>query len=76
MILPGKHIKTSQSFLGIGSVLLDNIDNTQSVTTLWTNTNIQKKIRMFDRFLLGLDLLFIFGLVDYKEGTVMKIKIS
>jgi len=72
MILPGKHIKISKSLLNVGSILLENINNTQSITMLWNKTKMEHKINAFDKFILGLDFLFILGLVDYKEGIIRK----
>ena len=73
MILPGKHIKISKSILNVGSILLETIDNTQSITMLWSNLKSNHKIGAFDKFILGLDFLFILGLVDYKEGIIRKV---
>lgn len=75
MILPGKHIKLSNSFLSIGAILLKQIDDTQTITMLWNDPKIKSEITSFEKFTLGLDFLFTLGLIDYDDGTLRKIQI-
>jgi len=74
MILPGKHVKLSNSMLNVGSILLEQIDNTQTITMLWNNLKIKFEITSFEKFALGLDFLFILNLVDYHKGIIRKIQ--
>ena len=74
MILPGKHIKLSNSVLNVGAVLLQQIDNTQTITMLWNNSKIRDEIKTFEKFTLGLDFLFILGTVEYEKGVLRKIQ--
>lgn len=61
MILPGKHIKSSNSMLNMGAVLLKQINSTQTVTMLWNDSKIKSEIRSFEKFALSLDFLFMLG---------------
>ena len=72
MILPSKHIKLSNSLINIGAVLLKNLESRCTVTLLWDKTRILPEIKIFERFTLGLDLLFMFGLIEYREGLIMR----
>lgn len=72
MILPDKHIRVSNSLLNVGATLLSTMRPRQTVTELWSRTRTRPEIRTFDRFVLGLDLLFILGVVSYKDGMVVK----
>jgi len=74
MILPTKHIKLSSSLLNLGAILLKQMDERQTVSLLWDKTRILPEIKTFGRFTLGLDLLFILGIVDFKDGLIMKVK--
>ena len=74
MILPSNNIKLSNSMLNVGAVLLKQIDNTQTVTMLWTDSKIKSKVVFFERFTLGLDFLFMLGLIDYDKGITRKTK--
>ena len=74
MILSSKHVKLSNSMLNVGAVLLKQIDNTQTVTILWNDSKIKSKIMYFEKFILGLDFLFMLGLVDYNKGIIKKVQ--
>ncbi len=75
MILPNKHLKLSNSILNIGAVLLEDLNYKQTVTLLWDKARIQPEILTFERFTLGLDLLFTLGLINFSvEGLIEKVK--
>jgi len=71
MILPNKHLKLSNSILNTGAVLLEVLNYEQTVTLLWDKVRIHPEIRTFDRFTLGLDLLFTIGLIDFNEAGLI-----
>jgi len=74
MILPSKHIKLKNSLLNLGATLISNINNKQTVTLLWDNVRQYPEIKTFEKFTLALDLLFTLGLVDLKNGIVVRTK--
>lgn len=75
MILPGKHTKISKSILNVGSILLEVLNNRQTISLLWDKTRLNPKIHTFERFTLGLDLLFTLGLVDVdNQGIIKKVR--
>lgn len=75
MILPNKHLKLSNSILNIGAILLEDLNYKQTVTLLWDKARIQPEILTFERFTLGLDLLFTLGLINFSvEGLIEKVK--
>lgn len=75
MILPNKHLKLSNSILNIGAVLLEDLNYKQTVTLLWDKARIQPEILTFERFTLGLDLLFTLGLINFSvDGLIEKVK--
>lgn len=72
MILPTKHIKLSNSLLTLGALLLRNITGKQTVTLLWDKTKTLPEVRTFEKFTLGLDLLFMLGLVEFRDGIIWR----
>lgn len=74
MILPTKHIKLSNSLLNLGAVLLNNLNDRHTVTLLWDKTRILSEGKTFERFTLGLDLLFLLELVEFQEGLLVKVR--
>lgn len=74
MILPTKHIKISNSLLNVGAVLLKYLDEHRTVTSLWNVTRSLPEVKTFDRFTLGLDFLFILGIVDFQDGLLRMVE--
>ena len=74
MILPTKHIKLSNSLLGVGATLLKYLDRNRTVTSLWNETRTLPEIKTFDRFTLGLDFLFLVGVIDFQDGLLRRVK--
>ena len=72
MILPTKYIKISNSLLSVGGVLLTNINRPQTVTSLWNLTKHLPEVKTFERFTLSLDLLYIIGLIDFRNGLLVR----
>jgi len=72
MILPSKHLKLSSSLINIGAVLLNKLDDSYTVTLLWDKTRNLPEIMNFERFTLGLDLLFMLGLIEYRNGLIVR----
>ena len=75
MILPSKHVKLSNSMLNVGATILRQIDEAQTITMLWNDSKIKSKINSFEKFTLGLDFLFMLGLIDYEKGIIRKIQV-
>lgn len=71
MILPKKHLPLSRSYLNVGAVLLGSINDRRTVSLLWDATRKNPAIQTFDRFVLGLDMLYALGLVDMDGGGVI-----
>lgn len=74
MILPTKHIKLSNSLLNVGAEILKHLDESQTVTSLWNKARVVSHVKTFERFTLGLDLLFMLGMVDFEEGLLRRAK--
>lgn len=72
MILPSKHISEDQALLGIGAVLLQEIRQPQTVTSLWERVRTYKTVGTFERFVLALDLLYIAGVITLTRGMIEK----
>ena len=74
MILPTKHITLQNSLLNLGAILLSNITGKQTVTLLWDKTRNLPEVKTFEKFTLGLDMLFTIGLIDFKHGIILRLK--
>lgn len=74
MILPSKNVRLSSSLLNVGSTLLKQMNNSQTITMLWNDSKIKNDGVSFEKFTLSLDFLFTIGLIDYDKGIIRKIK--
>lgn len=72
MILPDKHIWVSTSLLNTGAVLLRMLKPSQTVTEIWDMAKTRREVKTFDRFVRGMDLLFILGAVRVENGLIIK----
>jgi hypothetical protein len=73
MILPSKHISLSESFLGLGGILLGFLKSPLTADEIWHKyykINNSKKFpayHNFDNVILALDYLYIIGAIDINE---------
>lgn len=71
MILPNKHIKISRCMLAAGAILLEELKEERTVSSLWDGVRGKPEIQTFGRFVLSLDLLFVLELVRYDEQGLL-----
>lgn len=72
MILPTKHIRISESLIGLGGYLLKYLKEPMTIDQLWIKYEIVNNKKFpsyhnFDNMVLALNLLFIMGIVDINE---------
>lgn len=72
MILPTKHISENQSLLGVGAILLRNLEHPQTVTSLWNKVRDDQSVGTYERYVLALDLLHIMGVINLSRGLLIK----
>ena len=72
MILPSKHISEEQSLIGVGAILLKEINRPQTVTSLWENVREYKAVGTYERFVLALDMLHITGVLTLSQGMIVR----
>ena len=71
MILPNKNIILSNSLLGLGQIILENLNARETTSSLWSKVR-GVKINSFEKFVLVLDFLYTLKLVDINNGMVHK----
>lgn len=72
MILPTKYVGTSQSILGLGALLLSNMEKAQPVSALWEKVRDNPDVGTFERFTLALDLLYVVDVVDFERDLLIR----
>lgn len=72
MILPTKGILPRQSLVSVGADILKRLDDTKTVSRLWAELQEGQPEVTFEWFVFGLDLLFIWGAVDFERGRIRR----
>lgn len=72
MILPSKHISQDHALIGVGAILLSEIDRPRTVTQIWESVRRAREVGNFERFVLALDMLYIVGAVQLEDGLIAR----
>jgi len=72
MILPTKHVPARQSLLGVGGLVLHNLDSERTLSDLWERVRLAPEVGTFKRFVLSLDLLYAMGAVTMEAGLLRR----
>jgi len=76
VILPTKGIPPRQALVSLGAEILRQLTETKTVSRLWHDFGQNSEVSggvTFDWFILGLDLLFLFGAVEFERGKVRRV---
>jgi hypothetical protein len=73
MILPSKHLSEDRALITIGAEVLRQLDQPKTVSRLWAELKRgQHAAITYDWFVLGLDLLYTIGVVEFSRGRVAR----
>lgn len=78
MILPSKHLPQERALLTIGAAILRHLSQPVTVSALWegmpravVHEKVSPPLR-YDSFVLALDLLFLIGAVEVRDGLLFR----
>lgn len=77
MILPSKHLSHDRALLTVGAAILQHLSHPVTVSALWEqmprSARDQKAPPLrYDAFVLALDLLFLIGALELREGLLVR----
>jgi hypothetical protein len=78
MILPSKHLPQNRALLTIGAMVLRHLSGPATVSALWEQVSRTSKYNSapatlgYDTFVLALDLLFLMGAVELRDGLLVR----
>lgn len=75
MILPTKGVPPQQALITLGADILRLLTEGKTVSRLWDDFRKARATSAhvtFDWFVLSLDLLFLFGTVEFERGRVRR----
>jgi hypothetical protein len=73
MIFPDKHVKLSESFLGLGSYVIKQLDSPKTIDQIWKNLSAAQQINdfpsyhSFENLVLTLDMLYGLGIIEEND---------
>jgi hypothetical protein len=79
MLLPDKHIKMSESLLGLGSYLLSTLRKPMTVDAMWFEYSRAREDgaypahHTFENVILALDVLFAIGAISIQKDGLIEI---
>lgn len=71
-LMPNKTIRSDFSTIGLGAILLLNLRDVDTVSSIWERVKQTKQINTYEKFISGLTLLYILGAVDFTNGVITK----
>lgn len=74
MIMPNKNIKVEYSLLNCGALILQELKNSDTLSSLWEKSKFKDAITSYEKFVLALDYLYLIGAIKVQDGLVMRCK--
>lgn len=71
--MPNKCLKEEDTLLGSSAVIFNNLNDKQTLSELWDKVKQEEAIYNFERFILSLDLLYLLGIIDFNENSLIKV---
>lgn len=76
MILPTKGLALDRALLSVGAEILRRLDRPKTVSRLWDQIRHRQSSLLesiaYDWFLLSLDLLYLYGVIEFEDGLIRK----
>jgi hypothetical protein len=78
VILPTKHLPSDRALLTVGARILALLNEPRTMSVLWDRMRLKRDLRdnrppmSYDWFILALDLLFVMGAIDFRDGLVRR----
>lgn len=72
MIYPDKTIELKYTLLGVGSLILSELNTPQTTSSLWERVRTCEEIGTFEKYVLTLDFLYLMGLIKMDEGLIRR----
>ena len=74
MIMPSKYLREDEALIGVSAILFSLIEKSCNLSKLWDLSKTDDRVGNFERFILALDLLFIFDLIEFNNNNIKKVK--
>ena len=72
MIMPNKNIKIQYSLLNCGAMVLSELKQSDTVSSLREKTKKHDAFSSYEKFILTLDYLFAIGAISLRDGLIVR----
>ena len=72
MIMPNKNITVRYSLLYCGALMLSELKDLDTVSSLREKTKNQESLSNYEKFTLTLDYLFMIGAITLRDGLIVR----
>jgi len=75
MIMPSKYLREDEALIGVSAALIPFIDKNKNLSDLWEKVKDIRTVGNYERFVLALDLLFMFGLIEIHDNEIVRVRL-
>ena len=72
MIMPNKNIKLEYSLLNCGAIILENLQEIDTISSLWEKARLTETMVNYEKFVLTMDYLFLIGVIRMDNGMIVR----
>ena len=72
MIMPNKNITLRYSMLYCGALILSELKDMDTVSSLREKTKKLEPLSSYEKFTLALDFLFVIGAIALRDGLIVR----
>jgi hypothetical protein len=70
--MPNKNITVRFSLLHCGAMILSELNNSDTVSSLREKTKNCEELSSYEKFILTLDYLFLINAIDLRNGLIVR----
>ena len=74
MIMPNKNIRVEYSLLNCGALLLEELYDRDTLSSLWEKSRTKEPLVNYEKFILTLDYLFAINVIRMEDGLIVRCK--
>ena len=72
MIMPNKNIKLEYSLLNCGAIILENLQEIDTISSLWEKARLTETMVNYEKFVLTMDYLFLIDVIRMDNGMIVR----
>jgi hypothetical protein len=70
--MPNKNIKLEYSLLNCGAIILENLQEIDTISSLWEKARLTETMVNYEKFVLTMDYLFLIDVIRMDNGMIVR----